>query len=77
MRSSDAGEVCYNTDGSYYCGSCDVGGAEKIEGQTGSVLSHPSQGQGVQYPNSMQKEWYIKVTLGYHVELTIQDFVVS
>jgi hypothetical protein len=66
-------------NGSYNCAACDVGGAEKMEGQTGRVLSHPSQGQGVQYPNSLKKEWYIKVTVGYHVELTntIHDFVVS
>jgi hypothetical protein len=76
VRSSDAGQVCYNTEGGYYCGECDVGGAEKMEGQTGTVLSHPSQGHGVEYDNSFTKEWYIKVAVGYHVELTIQDFAV-
>jgi hypothetical protein len=76
VRSLDAGEVCYNTAGSYYCAGCDVGGAEKMEGQAGTILSHLGQNQGVEYPNYLQKEWYIKVQVGYHVELTIHEYAV-
>jgi len=76
VRTSDSGEVCYNYEGGYSCGPCDVGGAEKREGQDGTILSHTGHGSS-DYDNYMNKEWYIKVALGYNVQLTIHEFGVS
>ena len=58
------------------CGFCDVGGAEKMEAQEGTILSHPDQ-PAFNYTVNIVKEWYIKVDFGYHIELTIQEFAVS
>ena len=77
VRSSDAGKVCRNFDGGYECIDCDVGGAEAMQGQTGTIWSHRFQNFGAKYANDLIKEWYIKVDLGYHVELTIHEFSVS
>ena len=75
-RTRDLGEICYNNDGGYICGSCDMGTAEKMEGQEGSIKSHKGISWGKKYGANITKEWYIKVELGYHVELTIQNFAV-
>ena len=74
VRTGEGGAVCYNTDGGYSCGDCDVGVGERREGQEGTIISHP--GQGVyNYPNSMSKEWYIRVEEGHHVQLTVEEFL--
>ena len=74
VRTGEGGDVCYNTAGGYYCGECDVGWGERREGQEGTIVSHAGQGD---YPNSLAKEWYIRVGDGYHVEITVQEFLVS
>ena len=57
------------------CGFCDVGVGEKMEAQEGIILSHPDH--PALYTGNIDQEWYIKVDLGYHIELTIQEFAVS